>query len=294
MPKYFAVFLATALAAALVAGCSGGEEDTAAGVATPTVTLSRADAAVGSPVDVTYRFVVAPDAPPFAEDYTVFVHFLDLDGERMWTDDHDPPTPTRQWKPGETIEYTRTIFIPKFPYVGTTNVDLGLYSVKSGERVPLTGESTGMRAYRVASFNMSLQSDNLFVIFNDGWHETEVTEDGSVEWQWSKKEGTLAFRNPRRDAVLFLQVDQTASAFPEPQRVEVRVGGITVDSFALPAGSPELRRISLPQSALGSEEMAEVRISVDKTFVPAEVPALRSSDSRELGIRVFRAYVEPK
>jgi hypothetical protein len=28
--------------------------------------------------------------------------------------------------------------------------------------------------------------------------------------------------------------------------------------------------------------------------VPADVPALRSSDARELGIRVFRAYVEPK
>jgi hypothetical protein len=35
-------------------------------------------------------------------------------------------------------------------------------------------------------------------------------------------------------------------------------------------------------------------IAVDHTFVPAEVPALRSADSRELGIRVFRAYVEPK
>jgi hypothetical protein len=33
---------------------------------------------------------------------------------------------------------------------------------------------------------------------------------------------------------------------------------------------------------------------VDQTFVPADVPSLRSSDSRELGIRVFRAYVEPK
>jgi hypothetical protein len=293
MPKHFAVFV-VALVLAALAGCSRESEDTAKGVATPSVRLSRSDAAVGSPVDITYRFGVAGDAPPIAEDYTVFVHFLDADGERMWTDDHQPAVPTRQWKPGQTIEYTRTIFIPKFPYVGTTNVELGLYSPSSGERLPLTGEHTGMRAYRVASFNMSLQSENLFVIFKDGWHETEVADDGSLEWQWSKKEGTLAFRNPRRDAVLMLQVDQAANVFPDPQRVDVRAGGTTVDSFALPVGTRELRRIALPASVLGSGDMVEVKIAVDRTFVPAEIPALRSSDSRELGVRVFRAYVEPK
>ena len=293
MPKHFALFVA-AIVAAAAAGCSRQSEDTPKGVATPTVRLSRSDAAVGSPVDVTYSFAVAPDAPAFAEDYTVFVHFLDADGERMWTDDHDPPTPTRQWKPGQTIQYTRTLFIPKFPYVGTTHVDLGLYSPRSGDRLPLIGENAGMRAYRVASFNMSLQSDNLFVIFKDGWHETEVADDGSLEWQWSKKEGTLAFRNPRRDAVLMLQLDQAANVFPDPQRVEVRVAGRTVDSFALPVGTRELRRIAIPAPAFGQSDTVEVTIAVDRTFVPAEVPALRSSDSRELGVRVFRAFVEPK
>jgi hypothetical protein len=34
-------------------------------------------------------------------------------------------------------------------------------------------------------------------------------------------------------------------------------------------------------------------VAVDKTFVPASVPALGSTDSRELGIRVFRAFVQP-
>jgi hypothetical protein len=39
--------------------------------------------------------------------------------------------------------------------------------------------------------------------------------------------------------------------------------------------------------------MAEMTVTVDKTFVPASVPALASTDSRELGIRVFRAFVQP-
>jgi hypothetical protein len=293
MPTHFALFFAAFIICGAAGACTRTRDDPKP-VATPAAMLSRADAAVGSPVDVTYRFVVAPDAPPFAEDYIVFVHFLDVDGERMWTDDHEPPTPTREWRPGATIEYTRTMFIPKFPYVGTTNIDVGLYSPTSGERLPLAGRDSGMRAYRVATFNMTLQPDNLFVIFKDGWHETEVTEDGGLEWQWSKKEGTIAFRNPQRNAELFLQVDQVVNALPEPQRVEVSLGSMVVDSFALSPGVRELRRIALPAALLGSAEMVEMTIAVDKTFVPAEVPALRSSDSRELGIRVFRAYVEPK
>jgi hypothetical protein len=59
-------------------------------------------------------------------------------------------------------------------------------------------------------------------------------------------------------------------------------------------GDRLLRRIQLPATLLGSNDSVEITIAVDETFVPADVPALRSSDSRELGIRVFRAYVEPK
>ena len=263
-------------------------------VATPSVTLSRSNAAVGSPVDVTYRFDVAADAAPTGEDYLVFAHFMNADREQMWTDDHEPATPTRQWKPGQTIEYTRTIFIPKFPYVGDATIEVGLYSPRSGERLPLTGQDTGMRAYRVASFNMRLQAENLFVVFKDGWHETEVSEDGALEWQWSTKVGTISFRNPRRDAQLILQVDQAVAALPEPQRVTVEIGPTVLDTFMLPAGDRVLRRIALPASTLGSGETVDIAIGVDKTFVPAAVPSLRSADARELGIRVFRAYVEPK
>src|SRR5262245_31571966 len=114
MPAILAVLIAIALA---TTAC-GRTEDTDPPVATPSVTVSRGDAAVGSPIDMTYRFVVADGAPAFAEDYWVFVHFVDVDGELMWTDDHRPPTPTRQWKPGMTIDYPRTMFIPKFPYTG--------------------------------------------------------------------------------------------------------------------------------------------------------------------------------
>jgi hypothetical protein len=276
-----------------VVGCST-EVDNARPVATPSVTLSRTDAAVGSPIDVTYRFAVAPDAPAFTEDYTVFVHVLDKDRASMWGDDHQPPTPTTAWKAGSTIEYTRTMFVPKLPYVGSAQIEVGLYSIKSGQRVPLSGENTGDRSIRVATFNMQLPVNALFIVFRDGWHDAEVSGEAGVEWQWSRKQGTLSFRNPKQDATFMLDLDEPVQAFSEPQNVEIRVGEAVVDAFSLPAGRRELRRIPLTAAQFGSAETVDVVVRVDKTFVPASVPQLKSLDPRELGVRVFHAFVEPK
>ena len=276
-----------------VAGCSKKVDD-ARPVATPSIKLSRMDAAVGSPIDVTYRFEVAPDAPAFSEDYTVFVHVLDKDRGSLWGDDHQPPTPTTQWKAGSKIEYTRTMFVPKLPYVGPAQIEVGLYSVKSGQRLPLGGENTGDRSIRVSTFNMQLPANALFIVFRDGWHDAEVSGEAGVEWQWSKKQGTLSFRNPKQDVTFMLDLDEPVQAFTEPQKIEVRVGGAVVDSFNLTAGTRELRRIPLTAAQLGGGETVDVVVSVDKTFVPASVSQLKSLDPRELGIRVFHAFVEPK
>ena len=79
------------------------------------------------------------------------VHVVDSDDEMMWTDDHNPPMPTSQWKPGQTIEYTHTIFIPVYPYVGEASIQLGLYSIANQKRLPLAGDDAGQRAYRVGA-----------------------------------------------------------------------------------------------------------------------------------------------
>ena len=293
MRRTHILFVSSVAVVTLTTACARTDDNLAA-VATPTVTLSAPVAAIGSPIEMSYRFAIAPTAPPLTDDYWVFVHFLDADGELMWTDDHQPQTPVGQWKPGSTIEYQRTTFIPKFPYVGETRVHVGLFSRTTGERLPLVGDTLGQRSYRVATFEMALQSDNLFVVFRDGWHAAEAAGAGLGEaWQWSRKDGTLTFANPMRDVRVYLSVDQPSAAVAEPQNVEVRVGSTVVDRFSLASGQSELRRIPVSASQLGTAEMAEMTVSVDKTFVPASVPSLGSTDSRELGIRVFRVFVQP-
>jgi hypothetical protein len=280
---------------AMAAAACGREKDTEPPVATPAVTLARSQAAVGSPLEVKYRFAVAPNAPAFAEDYWVFVHFLDDKGELMWTDDHQPPTPTRTWKRGDNVEYSRTVFLPRFPYTGSTVVEVGLFSPQSGQRLPLGGETSGQRSYHVATFDLQAANDNQFVVFKNGWHPTEVADDEvGTEWQWSKKEATLTFRNPKRDVLFYLQLDRPVNPFNEPQHVSVLLGDQAVDRFDLGGSQLELRKFPIDAAQLGSGDTVEMRIVVDRTFVPLNIPALKSSDPRELGVRVFRAYLEPR
>lgn len=262
-------------------------------MATPSLKVSHDKAPLGSPIDITYKFVVAPDAH-FTEDYRVLVHVVDADEELMFAFDHDPPKPTSQWQPGETIEYTRTVFIPIYPYVGEASIHVGLHSTATQKRVPLAGEDVGQNAYKVARIQLQPQTENVFTVYKEGWHPAEVAEHNSmVEWQWTKKDATLSFKNPKKDAVFYLEVDNPGSAFNEPQAVKVSLGTQVVDEFTLQPKKPELRKIPLKAAQLGSDDVSELTVSVDKTYVPAVV-ASGSKDPRELGVRVFHAFVDPR
>ncbi|MEQ1911366.1 MAG: hypothetical protein ABMA15_21290 [Vicinamibacterales bacterium] len=283
-----------ALLLSVTAGCGGGEPTAGPAFATPSLTLSHNRAPAGSPLELTYKFVVAPDAK-FPEDYRVFMHVVDTDDERMWDDDHNPPIPTSQWKPGQTIEYSRTIFVPVFPYVGDATVRLGLHSVKDQRRLTLTGEDVGQQSYVVAHMQLLPQTDNLFTVFKDGWHPAETgAKDQSLEWQWTKGQATLAFKNPKKDAIFYFEVDSPGKELHGAQHVSVTLGGQTVEAFDMEPDVLALHKIALPGALMGENELSELQIAVDKTFVPAVVTGGTSKDPRELGIRVFHAYVDAR
>jgi hypothetical protein len=284
--------LCLALTVCATASCSKGEDTTPA-VATAEVALSRARVALGSPVDVTYRFKVAETKIP-AGKHRVFVHMLDADEELMWTDDHEPPTAPADWTPGQTVEYSRTVFVPVYPYVGPAKVVLGLYDTGTNQRLKLGNTDRGDRSYQVADYELLPQTENVYVVFKDGWHPSEVApENPAVEWQWTKKEATLSFRNPRKDSTLFLQVDNPGQAPGAATEVEVRIGDQVVATVPVTADDPPVRRFTLSAAQLGAGDMAEVRLIANRTFVPALEPGAKSNDTRELGVRVFHAFVQP-
>jgi hypothetical protein len=248
--------------------------------------MSRDRVAIGSPVKFSYRFDVAQGAR-IDGDYRVFVHVLDPDGERLWADDHEPSVPTSKWQGGQRVEYSRTVFVPNYPYIGEAQVRVGLY--QNDRRLPLAAEASSRREYRVAKFQLLPQSENIFLIYKDGWHPAEVAADNPAsEWQWTQKVATISFRNPKKDATFYLEYDTRVELFTPPQQVVLRIGSQTIGTF--PASAKERALLTFPITAaqFGTGDMAELVLEVDKTFKPG------NTDPRELGIRVFHAFVEPK
>jgi hypothetical protein len=271
----------------VTAGC-GRQEESVPCVATGTVTMARERVAIGSPLKLTYRFDPSLNAP-IAGDYWVFVHVLDDQGDSLWGDDHLPAVPTSQWKPGQQVEYSRTVFVPNFPYIGPAHIRIGLYQPSSGQRLPLCGTEISRREYEVAKFQLLPQSENIFLIYKEGWHPAEVAaENPTVEWQWTKKTATISFRNPRKDSTFYLEYDARIDRFTPLQQVTLRSGDQVIGTFAADAKDPKL--VSFPVSAaqMGSTDMSELTLDVDRTFVPG------GGDTRELGIRIFHAFIEPK
>ena len=284
-------------ACALLIGSSGlvacGGSDEAAPVATPGFSASKTRVPLDSPVDLTYTFDVAPGAK-INGDYRVFVHFLDSEGQQMFTDDHDPVIPTSQWQPGQKVQYTRTVFIPIFPYQGPATVTIGLYNgPRLEDRLPMNGDGKG-REYTVGTLELLPQSENVYLAFREGWHPMETAaEDQAREWQWMKKTGTLVFRNPRQNVVFYLESDGRPDLFGDnPQTVTMYVNGQQVHQFRVDQKDPVLRRLPIPAAALGNGDSVEVKLDLDRSFVPAQIPGA-GGDPRELGIRVYHAFVEP-
>jgi hypothetical protein len=270
-----------------VAGCSGNK-DNEPPVATPSLSLSKDRVPIGSAVTLRYKFDVAPNAT-FDKDYLVFVHVLDTDGEAMWTDDHMPPIVTSKWKGGETVEYTRTIFVPNYPYIGEVQVRLGLYDPPTGRRLPLNAQQVSRREYLVTKFQILGSNENIFLIDKEGWHLNEVdAQNPQNEWKWTKKAATLSFRNPKKDSTIYFQYDARVDLFNPPQQLTIKVNGQPVTTMPADSKFPTLKSVPVTAAQLGTGDMVDLVFELDRTFQPG------GNDPRELGIRVFHTYIEPK
>ena len=130
------------------------------------------------------------------------------------------------------------------------------------------------------------------LVYTRGWHQPESDPTApEVSWRWTHQSATLSFANPNADAAFYLDY----AARPDlvtgaPQTVTVRAGDQALQSFVADAAGRRLRRIPLSTAVLGTEERAAIQIDVDRTFVPATLPAAEG-DGRELGIQVYHTFV---
>lgn len=270
------------------AGCASPPEP----IGVVRLALDRASVPLGSSVEATIRFDLAPAFEPLREDYRVFVQVLDQNGVLLWSTEHAPPIPTTAWRPGRSIHYTQHVRVPAYPYIGPAIVAVGLHSPVSGERLALAGDDLGDSAYRVATLTLEPQHESSFVIYDEGWHQVEFDVIAQTKWRWTTGRAALFFRNPNRAARLFLEVQGRPNLFDVPQRLTLVVDGGTLDEVVLDTRDPVRLEYELTAADLSTADEVRVELLIDRTFEPAALDA-GSRDTRELGIQLFDAYVEP-
>ena len=276
-----AVFVTVALA---LTAC-GTEEAPRSASGAVTVTPQPTSIEAGAPIDVQYGFTRMAGAPVFPADAWVFVHVVDAAGKLLWTDDHQPPTSPATWGSTE-VAYHRTMFVPRGTPPGRVRVEAGVFVRPDGVRIPIAAANPS-----TSGFEVTPASNEMFVVFGDGWHGAErVDQQQANEWRWSKGDARLSFRRPARDAVLSIEMDQPVTQVGRPT-VEVRAGSDLLASLYVNPLARQIFRVPLPAARLGRAPTAELNLHVQPTFVPARTPGLGSQDTRELGVRVFNVHV---
>jgi hypothetical protein len=258
----------------------------------PSIKVNRVKAPLGSALEITYSWTVEAGARKLA-DYRALVHFIDSHGVMLFEDDHAPEPPTSSWEAGKTYSYTRTRFVPVYPYVGEVEVRMGLYPHPGrGERPALKGEDRGFREYKVATLELLPQTENVFLVYKEGWHNPETHPDNpSVERTWTKKDAVVSFKNPKKDVIVYLEGDTCVKCFPSTPELTVTVGNNV--GVRLPIDGPQvyLKKIRVKAADLGTDEWVDLRLSMSQSFVPKDLTPPLNNDDRQLGFNVYHLYV---
>ena len=156
----------------------------------------------------------------------------------------------------------------------------------------MAGEDLGQRAYRGAVLNLEPQAESSFLLYEEGWHQEEYDPNSSLQWRWTSEHASLSFRNPRSDAVLFLQVDGRPDLVDGPQQITLAAGGLILHEVTLETPEMQFLELDLAAEGLGAGETVKLDLTVDPTFVPEELGS--GADARRLGVRVFYTFLEPR
>ena len=269
------------------AGCAPPPEP----VAVVGLAIDRTRVPLGASVEVTIQFDVAPDIEPLSENYRVVLQMLDGEERILWSAEHDPAVPTTAWRPRQSVRYTERLRLPPYPYVGPVALAVALQSPVSGARLPLAGSEVDELAYRVPP-SLSIHRTKAVSWSMRGWHQVEFSVFDRSEWRWTTGRAVLSFLNPGRAVRLQIGVQGRPDLFEEPQRLSLVVGERALAEVTLDKNERIYLDYELTATDLGSDDVTRLELLIDRTFTPAYSGG-NAADTRELGVRVFDAYVEP-
>jgi hypothetical protein len=101
--------------------------------------------------EITYEWTVRK---PVAEDWRVFVHFVDGSGNIAFQDDRDPKPPVSKWQAGRVKQGPFKVEVPPSAS-GTFGVRMGLFNPGTDTRAALEGRDKGDRRYSVGRLTVT-------------------------------------------------------------------------------------------------------------------------------------------
>ncbi len=225
-------------------------------------------------------------------DMSIFVHFWRKKTKEMIVqDDHLPPKPTSSWKTGDTINNSRTIFIPRFfnEYAfdykkeETVRLTIGLVDPKSPEQKIILLQQDMI---------IESASDIAPAIFHDsGWHQPEIDPKAEKpeesKWRWTTQKAVCIIENPKKKHDLRISGRLNTELLSD-QTVTLKINDTVLDQFI-----PELYNFSkiytIAPEMMGELDEFQLSIETDKTFTPSQASP-DSKDDRELGVQIYFLY----
>ena len=113
-------------------------------------------------------------------------------------------------------------------------------------------------------------------------------------WRWTTERASLSFRNPGSDSVLYFEFDGRADLFDPPQHVTIRLEDTVLHESVVDSPERQFHEVVLKAEQVGDRETVTLELEVDRTFVPSAIPGAPPGDDRNLGVRVFYTFLEPR
>lgn len=272
---------------ALVAACDGADEpriDAALAVDMP------ASAALDEPLRITYTWTPGAEFEAPMDDYQVFVHVMDGQGNLVFQDDHYPTEPTSQWEADQPQSYERWTYLPSGIEVERLDFVVGLYSPDG--RALLRGDAgTWTDAVEAHSLEVRLDDMSGVPAYIEGWQPAEGLEVGEREWRWTEGVARAAFTNPRRASILHLTAHGPVEEVGE-QVLVLRIGETEIGRFDITSSQEFSERVEIPAAAMGEDDWVELTLEISPVLVPRDLDP-DAVDERILGLQVFRLYLSP-
>jgi hypothetical protein len=243
-----------------------------------------------------YEFKIAADFKKLGGDYSIFVHFWRVNSKEMLLqDDHAPLKPTSTWTAGDTVRYSRTVFIPQFlnefdvDFEGYEELKLsvGLYNPKTQEKPIVLFEK---------KINIQPASINApEIVYDEGWNEIETDVNANdpfaKSWRWTTAKSVCIIENPKKECTLIIKGGVNKAALPD-QKLTFKINDTVLDDF-IPDGLTFSREYTVTPQMMGTGDEFSLKIEADKVFVPAKLFP-NSKDNRELGAQIFFIYFREK